>query len=82
MATGRRNGSLKAAYLKAVVLLSSANVLPKRTPDAESDSNARAVMTAVLPSAPSQVLPAPSEPAGHRMFSTLLKPDSEVEGSP
>ena len=72
----------EAAHLKAVVLLLSANVLPRRTPLADNCWNARAVMTAELPSAASQVLPAPSFPLGHRIFSMLLKLESELEGEP
>lgn len=39
-------------------------------------------MTAALASAANQVFPGPSEPAGHRIFEILLKPESVDEGEP
>jgi hypothetical protein len=57
-------------------------VLPKRTPLALRKRKARAVMTAVFPSAANHVFPGPSGPDGHRILLMLLKPASELEASP
>ena len=65
------------AHLKAVVLRSK-KVFPSRIPPADSDANARTVITAVVPSSPYQVFPAPSGPAGQRMSAMSLNPASVV----
>ena len=68
------------SYLKAVVPRPPKNVLPRRMPVALREENFLTVMTACVASPPNHVSPAPSAPAGQRMFVTLLKSLSEDDG--
>lgn len=68
------------AHVNSVVERPLTAVLPIRIPLAVMNLKGRAVIDAVLPSAASHVLPAPSFPAGQRMFMMLLKFVSEEAG--